>query len=51
MLAYLSSKVHEAFHPLFDPAATDAEKKAAADDEVPGGGARRTEIGLKPRSV
>ena len=31
MLAYLSSEVHKAFHPLFDPAATDAEKKVAAD--------------------
>src|SRR4029079_16972343 len=30
MLAYISSEVHKAFHPLFDPAATDAEKKTAA---------------------
>jgi glutathione S-transferase len=31
MLAYISSEVHKAFHPLFDPAATDSEKKAAAE--------------------
>lgn len=31
MLAYISSEIHKAFHPLFDPKATDAEKKTAAD--------------------
>ena len=30
MLAYLAAEVHKAFHPLFDPGATDAEKKTAA---------------------
>jgi glutathione S-transferase len=31
MLAYLSSELHKAFHPLFDPNATEVEKKQAAD--------------------
>lgn len=31
MLAYLSTEVHKAFHPLFDPSATDIEKQQAAD--------------------
>jgi glutathione S-transferase len=31
MLAYLSSELHKAFHPLFDPNATDIEKQQAAD--------------------
>ena len=31
MLAYVSAEVHKAFHPLFNPAATDAEKKTATD--------------------
>ena len=29
MLAYLSTEVHKAFHPLFSPAASDAEKEEA----------------------
>jgi glutathione S-transferase len=32
MLAYISAEVHKAFHPLFDPGATDADKKTAADN-------------------
>ena len=31
MLAYISTEVHKAFHPLFDPTATEQEKKDAAD--------------------
>ena len=31
MLAYLATEVHKAFHPLFDPSATDIEKQQAAD--------------------
>ena len=31
MLAYISAEVHKAFHPLFDPEATEPEKKGAAD--------------------
>ncbi len=30
MLAYFASELHKAFHPLFDPQATEAEKKRAA---------------------
>jgi glutathione S-transferase len=30
MLAYFASELHKAFHPLFVPTASDAEKKAAA---------------------
>jgi glutathione S-transferase len=32
MLAYLAAELHKAFHPLFDPRATDAEKKAAGEN-------------------
>ena len=31
MLAYISAEIHKAFHPLFSPDATGAEKKNAAD--------------------
>ena len=31
MLAFLASELHKAFHPLFSPDATDAEKKKAAE--------------------
>jgi glutathione S-transferase len=30
MLSYLASELHKAFHPLFVPTSTDAEKKSAA---------------------
>ena len=31
MLAYLATEVHKTFHPLFDPGASAAEKKAAGE--------------------
>jgi glutathione S-transferase len=31
MLAYIATEVHKAFHPLFDPKASEAEKKKAGD--------------------
>ena len=31
MLSYLATEVHKAFHPLFDPGASAAEKKAAGE--------------------
>jgi glutathione S-transferase len=31
MLAYISTEIHKAFHPLFSPDASDAEKKKAAE--------------------
>ena len=31
MLAYIASELHKAFHPLFDPKATEAEKKNAGE--------------------
>ena len=31
MLAYLASELHKAFHPLFDPKASEAEKKKAGE--------------------
>jgi glutathione S-transferase len=32
MLAYLAAELHKAFHPLFDPKASAAEKKAAGEN-------------------
>ena len=31
MLAFFAAEIHKAFHPLFDPRATDAEKKTAGN--------------------
>jgi glutathione S-transferase len=31
MLSYIATELHKSFHPLFDPGASAAEKKAAAD--------------------
>ena len=31
MLAYIATEIHKAFHPLFDPKASEAEKKKAGD--------------------
>jgi len=31
MLAYIATEIHKTFHPLFDPKASEAEKKKAAD--------------------
>ncbi len=35
MLAYIGSEIHKAFHPLFDPRASEAEKKTAAASIAP----------------
>ena len=31
MLAYIATEIHKAFHPLFDPMASEAEKKKAGE--------------------
>ncbi len=35
MLAYIGSEIHKAFHPLFDPKASEAEKRNAAASIAP----------------
>jgi glutathione S-transferase len=52
MLSYLATEVHKTFHPLFDPGASAAEKKAAGEAVVAadgaGGAAARGADRLRP---